>query len=116
MKLEGSTSYRISAKGAFINAAKIVNSGDSTSGALRLRLWATKNRYTGGSINGYVVATRGLGELSAGYRLTIPSKEESCIKKPRRGSYFMTLTLEEYRNGGYVVIDSVNFRSKFSVR
>ena len=95
-EIEGSTSYRISGKSAFINAAKIVNKGDSTSGTLQLRLWATKTRYTGGSINGYVVATRRLGELSE-VTATIRFKERSRIKKPRRGSYFMTLTLEEYQ-------------------
>ncbi|MEY3896492.1 MAG: hypothetical protein RLZZ214_2012 [Verrucomicrobiota bacterium] len=115
VELEGSTSYRINGKAAFLNAAKIVNSGDSTSGTLQLRLWATKRRYTGGSINGYVVATRRLGELSAGYSYN-SIQGRVPYKKPRRGSYFMTLTLEEYKNGGFVVIDSVSFSSKFNVR
>jgi hypothetical protein len=62
-----------------------------------------------------VVATRRLGELSAGESYH-SIQGRVAFKKPRQGSYFMTLTLEEYKNGGFVVIDSVSFRSKVGVK
>ncbi|MBX7134017.1 MAG: hypothetical protein K1X67_15195 [Fimbriimonadaceae bacterium] len=39
-----------------LHADPISNTGSSTSGSLRLRLWATAAVYGGGTMNGYVQA------------------------------------------------------------
>ena len=112
MRIEVAASkVAFSGKSAVIKAAKIVNGGDSPSGTLRLRLVASKTRYSGGTLYGYVVATRKLGKLSAGYMYT-GIKGKVRYYKPKPGRYYMTLVLEEYTSDGYVIVDHVKFSKK----
>lgn len=115
LSLGGSVSYRILGRSVSLNAGQVINSGDGTSGTLRLRLWATRSRYAGGSMFGYPVATRTLGVLDGGYNFNAVRGNVRYVK-PRRGAYFMTLALEEYTADGYVIVDYRNFNSRLRVR
>ncbi len=112
----GSTRYRISGKRVNLMVSKISNTRSvGTSGTLRLRLFATKTRYNGKSLTGRVVATRSLGQLGAKRYFSKINGKVTFIKPPR-GNYHMTLVVEEYVNGRYVIRDYARFSSKYRSR
>ena len=79
------------------------------SGTLRLQIWATDSPYSCGTIHGYVLGTRRLEQLEGGsyYYQNVRAKVPS-LPLPH-GRFFITLTLAEFRNGHYVLVDSVSF-------
>lgn len=114
LDLSGTVAYNIKGSNCNLKAEKVSNNRDGgTSGTLRLRLWATKSRYKGGSITGYVVATRRLGQLQGGYYYS-DIKGKVPVKRPPGGSYYMTMALEEYSGGRYYIVDYINFSNKQS--
>jgi hypothetical protein len=84
-------------------------------GTLRVQLWATAAPYAGGTLNGYVMTTRSLGQLAAGYYYQKITSRTSYFPPPP-GTYRVVLTLEEYVSGQYVIVDWVNFNSKLKVK
>lgn len=78
------------------------------SGTLRLQVWATTTPYYGGTISGYIMGTRSLGQLNGGYEFSNISGYVP-FRSPPSGSYYTTMTLEEYTANGYVIIDYVTF-------
>jgi hypothetical protein len=116
LDLAGKLSFKIIGERCNLKAGLVKNTRTGgTSGNLRLRLWATKKRYTGGVISGYAVATRSLRRLDAGKRIT-GIKGKVAFKKPPRGRYFMTLVLEEFRDGRYQIVDTATFTKKYRSR
>jgi hypothetical protein len=107
--LRGNVSWATS--GAYINlkADKIQNlSNLSTTGSLRLRVWATRFQYTGGTINGYILGSRSLSPLPPNnYYANISGNVP--YTRPPTGSYYTTMTIEEYTNSGWVIRDYINF-------
>jgi len=82
------------------------NSSSITSGTLRLQVWATSSPYTGGTIDGYVLATKVLGQLDPGY--SYDNIDDSVpYHAPPGGYYYVTITVEEYTGSGWV-IDAYN--------
>jgi hypothetical protein len=110
ISISGQCSWSTSSNYINIKVAKVSNSrsSGSLSGTLRVRVWATKNRYTGGTINGYVLGTRSLDQLKGGYYLSSISGDVTYTSPPA-GDYYTTLTLEEYTNSGWVIQDYLNF-------
>jgi hypothetical protein len=109
IKISGNVSWATSGSSINIKADKIQNlSSSSTSGYLRLRIWATRFRYTGGTINGYVLGTRSLSPLAPSYYYPNISGYVPYTRPPA-GTYYTTITVEEYTASGWVIRDYVNF-------
>jgi hypothetical protein len=93
-----------------IHADEITNDRASgRTGVLRVRLWATTTPYNGGSVlQGYALATKRVGRLSAGYY--IPNFSASTwFRPPAPGDYYVTLTLEEFTRGKWDIVDYITF-------
>lgn len=109
LQLTGPASWRASKGKLTISTARISNENTSGySGTLRLRLWATKTPYSGYRISGYVLGYKKYSPLNAGYYY-YDIKSTVTYNKPPRGTYYTTLTLEEYTTSGYVIRDYINF-------
>jgi hypothetical protein len=109
IELSGSCSWSISGNSIDIEAGRVENlSSSGTSGTLRLRIWATASPYSGGTINGYVLGTRSLGTLQAGYYYSNISGSVT-YSAPPPGTYYTTLTVEEYTGSGYTIRDYLTF-------
>ncbi len=79
------------------------------SGVLRIRLWATATPYDGGPLlQGYPMATRGVGRLSAGGSIPLFARS-ALFRAPPTGEYYVTMTLEELVPGGWNIVDYVTF-------
>lgn len=91
-----------------IKVSKILNIGSAKSGSLRLRLWAVKSKFAGGSLSGYILGTRSLGQLPAGYQHQNISGKVP-YKKPPSGKYYSVLTLEEFTTAGWKIRDYISF-------
>ncbi len=90
-------------------AEQVLNERTSgKTGKLRVRLWATSTPYQGGDLlQGYPMATKGIGRLSAGESIPNLSKTVS-FRSPPTGEYYVTMTLEEYYQG-WNIVDYVTF-------
>jgi hypothetical protein len=109
LDLVGPASWAVKNAKVDIRTAKVINPANSRkSGSLRLRLWAVRSRYTGGPLSGYVLGTRSLAPLAAGYQYT-NIKGRVPYRKPPSGKYFTTITLEENTTSGWVVRDYLSF-------
>jgi hypothetical protein len=114
LDLTGSVGW--STRGRLINirAGRVSNNSlTRTTGSLRLRVWATRSRYAGGSMRGYVLGTRRLQPLAPGYYYTGISGDVA-LARPPRGSYYTTMTLEEYTTSGWVIRRHRNFSGRSS--
>lgn len=95
-------------------------SAGSTTGTLRATLWAVPGNFTGGTINGYIVArypirfTDGTSQLRNGESANLNANSVPASSPPR-GSYCMVVTLDEYggncstSNEGYCMADWMQF-------
>lgn len=107
--LSGSSSWRTSGSKVDIRVGKVSNQREGgVSGTLRLRLWATSSPYRGATIRGYVLGTRKLGQLQGGYYYS-DIYGYVGLTRPPSGTYYTTITLEEYTGSGYVIRDYVTF-------
>ena len=107
----GSSSWAVSGTKVNISEGTVTNqNAGGISGSLQLRLWATRSPYSGGSISGYVFGTRALGQLKGGYYLSSISGYVGYVRPPS-GTYYTTMTLEEYTTSGWVIRDHVTFSS-----
>ncbi len=92
-----------------IYAEQMLNQRDRRSGTLRIRLWATTTPYAGEAIlQGYPMATRGVGRLYSGSSISLFSRS-ALFRPPPSGEYYVTMTLEEYVPGGWNIVDYVTF-------
>lgn len=111
LEIQGSVSWSASGTSINIRANNIVHSFDSgysLSGSLRLRVWAVRSPYSGGSLRGYLMGTRQLRPLSQGTQYTSIFGNVTFTRPPR-GSYYNLMTLEEYTSSGWFIVDYVNF-------
>jgi hypothetical protein len=112
IQLLGSSSWRTLGSKINIKVSKVSNlSTSGKSGSLRLRVWATKSKYRGGRIRGYVLGTRDLDGLSAGYYYSKINGYVALHRPPSR-TYYSAITLEEFTTSGWVIRDFVSFRGK----
>jgi hypothetical protein len=86
----------------------IENKRDTTTGALRLQVWATDQLYSEGTLTGYPMGTLPLNPLRVGYYYE-DIFYAVRFNVPPPGIYYTTLALEEYRGGGFNVVDFVSF-------
>lgn len=86
-----------------LKVSKVVNNqSNTTSGSLKLKLYATKQAYNGGSINGYVLAETNLGQLQPNTYFHSINRQPS-FNQPPDGEYYLTLVLTEYNGQDYIV-------------
>ena len=106
--LECSCSYRTQGDSITFGVAAIRNNrSGGTSGTLKLKVWATRTLYQGGTISGYLLAEERLGQLRGGYSYTSLSYTKSW-EVPPAGTYYITMTVTEY-DGQDFVMDYVTF-------
>lgn len=97
-----------------------------TTGTLRLELWATQSPYTGGTIDGYRLATDNLSWIDGDGRLS-PGEYYHGIRhtvawdvKPPEGFWNLTMVVGEYtgdiRNNGFSIGDAEAFTGYFVYR
>jgi hypothetical protein len=112
LALVGASSYRYSGNTLNLNVNQVANRRQGGySGTLLLRLWATPYRYRGGSLNGYVLGSYKLGNLNGGHNFNKISRQVP-LSLPPPGSYYVTMTLSEYRGDEYVIADYHSYPDK----
>ncbi|MEA2029879.1 MAG: hypothetical protein U9N49_13030 [Campylobacterota bacterium] len=109
---DGYTSYDWYGNNLTLQADYIRNTRNARTGTLKMQLWATRYKYRGGYLDGYVLGEVEIGELHAN-RYYRNMSRTTYMRKPPRGSYFLTLVLAEFQhNGRYQTIDYVSYRKK----
>ncbi|MBN2825711.1 MAG: hypothetical protein JXQ76_10320 [Campylobacterales bacterium] len=107
---DGYTSYNRYGSNITLSADYIRNTRNARTGTLKMQLWATRSKYRGGYINGYIVGETTLDPLYANRYYRNVSRTV-YFRQPPAGYYYMTLVLAEYRhNGQYQTMDYVNYR------
>jgi len=108
INMGGSVAYKISGEELTLWVEQVSNDNLLTnSGTLKLKLTATVEPYSGGSMNGYVLGTYELGTLRA---LNSFNDIEAAVtySSPPAGSYFITVTLTEWNGSNDVIVDYVS--------
>ena len=111
-KMTGKTQYKFENGNTMVSfgAEGISNpSRENATGTLMMRLWALDRPYMGGGISGKVVANYKLDGLNPNSVYGAISRREKATMPGVKGSYFLCLTLMEYKGGDYVVADYRNF-------
>ncbi len=112
VEIFGQTSWQVVGNSVSLNVEKVGNTCNlGSSGSLRMDLWATTSPYGGGTINGYVFGSTSLSPLTAGYSYNNISQTVAYMRPPD-GLYYITLTLSEYHNGSYVMVDYLNYSGR----
>jgi len=79
------------------------------SGKLRVKLWATSTPYNGGLLQGYPMAKKKLGRLPGGTYFSDFYGKNSFNAPPPDAEYYVTMTLEEYVQGKWEIVDFITF-------
>lgn len=77
-------------------------------GTLQVVLWATTSPYKGGSISGKQLGTYKLTPLKAGQYYRDLRKVVTYRPPSTKGTYFITLTLSEFSNNAFGIVDYRN--------
>ena len=101
LTLEGASLAGVNRAGDF-TIDKIQNQRSTSSGQLRLAVYATPAPYGGGPDKA-VIATRPLGQLAPGDFYN-HLQGRLNLKKPGRGTFYLTLALEEDTGGGFQTV------------
>jgi hypothetical protein len=107
-KFNGSVGYAFAnnGKSIVIKAGLVENtSKTATTGTPRLTVWATTKPYAGGSISGHVLGMAQLQQLKGGQYYRDLSRTVNYTAPPRQGTYFITVALSEFSDGGYGIVD-----------
>jgi len=92
-----------------IGTGTIKHTRNGTTGGIRVTVWATKNRYTGGRITGWILGYVQKEQLQKGY---VYKKIETTVpySPPPLGQfYYITIALSEYDGREYVIRDHYTF-------
>lgn len=114
--LQGNCGYRIEEDRVLVNVESITSDRDieNLSGSLSLELWANRQPFNGGELDGVVLAGTDLGELQGQH--LFPSCEYDLIfTQPPIGSWHLSLVLREWTENGYQVRDFMNFELPYQV-
>jgi len=86
-----------------ISVGKISHTRNGNTGSIKLSVWATKNAYRGGSLEGYQIGYISKEALKKGY--SYPSIQATTrYTPPPPGSYFVSIILSEYSGDSYKVV------------
>ncbi|MEM6823143.1 MAG: hypothetical protein AAF558_14525, partial [Verrucomicrobiota bacterium] len=110
----GYARYKFDDDEVILGADKITNeNSNGSTGSLEIRLWATKKKYKGGSIDGYILGKFDKDPLKAGYYYGEISKRVKAYKPPK-GTYYLTMTLGELKGEKYTILDYIRFEKQRS--
>lgn len=112
LKISGNWSYSIdySQQTVYIKGDKIENLLTSEkSDMINISLCLTKSKYSGGTIDGYILASFNLDQLPGGYYYKDIEKLLNYNVTPPSKNYYVTLLLSEKSEDGFVIIDYLNF-------
>lgn len=110
--MTGGSRYQFGPNNATVSFGcdRIVNtSSENATGTIMLKLWAMDAPYRGGTLNGYLLGSYKLEALAGGNVYNRPNKSVKCTVPPKRKHWYLCLALTEYRKGGYVIVDHINF-------
>ncbi|MEO1613424.1 MAG: calcium-binding protein [Pseudomonadota bacterium] len=126
VSIAGQFGFRINGSTVFIDVARLENNTPTTtSGTLRLELWALDNPYPGsGPVNGFQLGTARIpsndSRLGPGQFFFDIQVSSPLLNVPRDGNYFVTLFVTEFDgsplNDGFLIVDSGNFDLGINVR
>ncbi|MEZ4526567.1 MAG: hypothetical protein R2941_11665 [Desulfobacterales bacterium] len=101
--------YSISDGTVTLWVEEVVNEdSDYDSGTLKLKLWASAVPYSGGTMNGHILAVCNLGTLDSGDSLEDIDASVS-YDPPPYGLYYITLTLTEWNGASDIIMDYASF-------
>ena len=115
--LEGSVGYRFEGDSVVLQASAVRNSrsSDNLSGTLALELWALEQPYTGGWLQGSLLAHASLGRLEGQAELAFV-EQRVALDQPPEGEWQIALLLREWTYAaGYVTRDFCNFAATHRV-
>jgi hypothetical protein len=106
--LEGPWSWHYSYEGGTLDmtVAKISHRRTAHTGTLKLSVWATRQPYSGGKLSGFEVGEVQKKALEPGYSYT-NVKNTGKFTPPPNGTYYLSLVLTEFRDGGYVIVATI---------
>lgn len=93
-----------------MKVGKITNNKAGRSGTLRLAVWATKQPYNGGRINGFQLGSVDKKALEKGYSYS-DVVNVAKFKKPPAGTYHTGLFLLEHNGEEYVIVSHLKSAS-----
>ncbi len=113
LDLQAPASWNLTGNTVTIDVAKILNTSTvTTSGSLRLSLWALPSPYTGAASTGVNMANLDLSALQPRYQYT---NIHSTLKAVRpSGSYYTTFILNEYTVNGWRAVDWINLPNRIA--
>lgn len=125
VQLVGNFSYQVEGNQVALAAADIDNTSTTyTTGSLELQLWLTTSPFSGGTIQGYDIATypltvNGAAFLSPGESAQVDATVP-LVNLPPPGSYYSTLVVAEYTQNcgtatGYCTDAWGNFSTPFVI-
>ena len=117
----GTVAYSYSGSTAILTADRVQNSDatGSTSGTLKMELWALPAPYAGAAISGYKMAQYTLGTLGGQFQFLNVNSGTIAFVSPPSGTYYVAMILTEFTdnplNGGYTPRDYVNFPTQLVI-
>ncbi len=111
LDLQSPASWRLSNSRVTFSVAKILNTSSvTTSGSLRLALWALRSPYNGGSNSGVSIASYDLNPLRPRYQY---SNLRPTLNATRpRGTYYTAFLLYEWNGRSWAVRDWINISGR----
>lgn len=106
-KIGGNYRYQFDPSGrqVTIGIERLFNTdAQNATGNLMVKLWATHEPYNGGTLNGHVIASFPLEGLAGGRQYSNLSKTVAYQAPGTAGTYYLCLTVSEYRNGGFSIV------------
>jgi hypothetical protein len=110
--MSGNTSWQQNGNRVTLQVDRVSNNSSSaTSGSLRLQLWATASPYAGGTISGYILGSYQFSQVLAPNQYYSSVTQTVTFTAPPDGTYYTTMTLEEYTASGWVIQDHVTYNT-----
>lgn len=109
--MEGTIGYEFFQENVWLDVEKIANYGPdgSSSGTLKLELWATDNPYDGSPMPGWELGSAELGVLDGGYHWDNVSEPAYIWDLPPAGQYYISMFLSEWDGSEFGILEYVNF-------
>ena len=112
--LDGSVGYSIEDDGVVLQVDSVHNPrpAGSLSGSLALELWAFAEPYSGGALDGRILARADIGQI-AGQSALEPLQVRCALSLPPPGQWQLALLLREWTAAGFATRDCSNFPVPF---
>ncbi|BCM91216.1 hypothetical protein IAD21_03080 [Abditibacteriota bacterium] len=111
LDMQAPASWNLSGNYVTMNVAKILNtSTTTTSGSLRLSLWALQSPYDGNANSGVNMGNLDLSPLPARYQYSNISSTVPAVRPS--GTYYTAFLLNEWTGSAWRVVDWVNLSSR----